>query len=98
MIDIVYSIAPEQVVPKDDQFAIIVLASELVYLALTNPGKYRDFAFEFDGQKAIIGLEVFGRPLDAPERTYISLVPPGDKCGCCDGTGVQNRARPAAAL
>jgi hypothetical protein len=38
VIDIVYSIAPEQVVPKDGQFAIIVLTSETVETILSHGG------------------------------------------------------------
>ena len=72
------------------------IASELVYLAINNPGEHSDFAFELQGQKAIVRLEVF-RKDDAPDVKYISLGPPGKKCECCDGTGVQDRGSTAAA-
>lgn len=38
MIEFVYSFAPEQVVPKDDQFAIIVFTSETVESILSHGG------------------------------------------------------------
>ena len=38
MIEFVYSIAPEQIVPKDDQFAIVVFTPETVETILSNGG------------------------------------------------------------
>ena len=73
------------------------IESELVYIALTNPGKKTEFAFDFKGQKAIVRLDLSPQPNDAPDRLYVSLDPPGDACKCCDGTGVQERAPPTAA-
>lgn len=67
------------------------IASELAYFLLTNPNEATEFAFEFDGQKAIVRLEAFRNPAGAPDRLYVSLGPPGDKCKCCDGTGLQDR-------
>lgn len=76
------------------------IASELVYLALTSSAKETEFAFELKGQKAIVRLELFSNPADAPDRMYVSLNPPGDACKCCDGTGVQTRTSdpPLAAM
>ncbi|WP_407168189.1 hypothetical protein [Bradyrhizobium sp. ORS 111] len=74
------------------------IASELTYLMLTNPGKFSEFAFDFKGQKAIVRVEPVG--IEGANKAYISLDPPGETCGCCDGTGVQERkiTPPSAAM
>jgi hypothetical protein len=76
------------------------IASELTYLMLTNPGTFSEFAFDFKGQKAIVRIEALPVGTEAGDKMYVSLDPPGVKCGCCDGTGVQDRkiAPPFAAM
>lgn len=76
------------------------IASELTYLMFTNPGKFNEFAFDFKGKKAIVRIEVLPGGAAGADKAYISLDPPGEKCECCDGTGIQNRetAPPSAAM
>lgn len=76
------------------------IASELTYLMLTNPGKFSEFAFDLKGQKAIVRVVALPAGTEGADKMYISLDPPGETCGCCDGTGVQDRkiAPPSAAV
>ena len=72
------------------------IASELVYHALTAKEDNQGYAFEYEGKKAIVRIEVFNESIQAPDRVYIALNPPGTKCACCKGTGVQKRPQASA--
>ncbi len=72
------------------------IASELVYHTLTGDGVDQEYAFEYGGKKAIVRIEVFNDPIQAPDRTYVALNPPGTKCECCKGSGVQKRPQASA--
>jgi hypothetical protein len=67
------------------------IASELVYQTITGNAKNQEFAFEYEGKRAIVELKIFNDPVKAPDRTYVALNPPGTKCECCKGTGKQKR-------
>jgi hypothetical protein len=67
------------------------IASELVYHTLMGKADDQDYAFEYKGKKAIVRIEILDESVQAPDRVYIALNPPGTKCACCKGTGVQKR-------
>jgi hypothetical protein len=67
------------------------IASELVYQTITGKPERHEFAFAYDGKKAIVEIKIFDDPVEFPDRTYVALNPPGTKCEYCKGTGKQKR-------